>query len=289
MRGWGLLLGVALAAPHAAPPAGEVQLLDRDAAGHPTLARVALAHALPGILEANAGLGGTWSYLVADGPRVMVVDSAPRYALAWSLLPWGDAKRWLQPLPNTRRQLDALNALFPGRPVSMIVLTHWHPDHTEAAPELQQALARRFGSRPPLRIRGVDRPAHGNGILAGGAEAVFRAAGFHDGDWTWGPDLGEGERLGRTGFDVLPLPGHTRGTIALVDPARRISLGPTPRYQQGTLLTEQPVRFRSSMLTYYEATYGFRHYASHPVPEVVEDWPAPPWTRPHKQPASPAR
>ena len=63
------------------PKAGTLQVLDRDATGCPTLARLALGHSLPCLWEEGLGMGGTWAYLIADGPGVMICDAGPRYAL----------------------------------------------------------------------------------------------------------------------------------------------------------------------------------------------------------------
>jgi glyoxylase-like metal-dependent hydrolase (beta-lactamase superfamily II) len=268
-----------------APRAGTLEVLDRDTAGKPTLARLALGHSLPCLWEQGLGMGGTWAYLISDGPGVMVCDAGPRYPLGWSVIPLSGFKKWLPPLTGTQHLIAAVDKLFPGRKVTTILVMHWHPDHSEAAPDLQAACFKHYGLLPPLRIRGVDRPAHGHGPLSGGAEAVFLAAGYAPGSWTWGPDLRANETLGQTGYKVLPLPGHTLGTIALINDKRRIALGPTPHYGEG-LATESPQSYRASMLTFYQATYGFKHYASHPVPEIKDDWPVPPWGLPTKKPAS---
>ena len=74
--------------------------------------------------------------------------------------------------------LEAVEELFPGAPVTSILLSHWHADHTEAAPALQQAAFARWGFRPPLRIAAPDRARRWAGPLPMGAEAVFYGAGF---------------------------------------------------------------------------------------------------------------
>jgi hypothetical protein len=212
---------------------------------------------------------------------VAICDTSMLYPGLWCLLPFGWPKGCLRPLPVVDRITRALDRYFPGRPVTAIALTHWHPDHAEAAPALQQALP----NHPPLRIGALDRPARGDGVLAGGADAVFRAAGYRS--WTWGPDLVNGEPLGQTGFRVLALPGHTRGNVAFVDSARRISLGPPARYEPPRYnpLTEQPVRHRDTLIAFYQATYGYRHFASHPARELTDVFADPSWTPPRKRPA----
>lgn len=270
------------------PPPGTVEILECDAAGTPTLARLLIGHGLPGPVESALGMGGTWCYFLADGNGVAVVDPGPRYPLAWCLVQWPAPKRLLAPLPGECQILGTLDRLFRDRPVTCILLTHWHPDHVEEAPALQARLAARWGNPPPLRIAAADRPSRPGWPLAAGAESVFRAAGYIPFSWTWGPDLANGETIGQTGFHVLAIPGHTRGTVALVDDAHRVAIGPTPRYVQsgGGWWTEAPMQFRGSRLAFYEATYGYTHYASHPGGELFDNWPAPPWDRPVKRPST---
>lgn len=76
--------------------------------------------------------------------------------------------------------------------LDLVLLTHWHPDHTGGAAELKT----RWGAE-------IIGPAEVEKILA--------------------PDriVGEGDRvmLGETAFEVLELPGHTLGHISFHDAA----------------------------------------------------------------------
>jgi glyoxylase-like metal-dependent hydrolase (beta-lactamase superfamily II) len=273
------------AEPLAAPAAGTVQVLDRDADGRPLLARVALVHALPEFAENRMALGGTWSYLIRDGDGVLVLDVGPRYPLAWSLVPWASWKVLTPKLDGNAHILKAVETVYPGCPITTIVLTHWHADHTEDAPALQRLAFERWGVRPPLRMTAADRPHRWRGLFPIGAEAIFSAAGFHRSEWIWGLDLREGERLGKTGFRVLGMPGHTAGNIALIDPDRRISLGPTPRIEppRESWWAEDMETYRATALRFYHATFGYRHYSTHPGREATETWPGAPESR--KSPA----
>lgn len=266
------------AGPLAAPAAGTVQVLDRDASGAPTLARVALVHDLPGCVEEKLSLGGTWSYLIKDGDGVMVFDVGPRFPLAWCLVPWPSWKVLTPKMNGNDVILEALDRVYPGRRVTAIVLGHWHADHTEDAPALQEAAEARWGTRPPLRIMGADRPLRWRGVLPMGAESVFYDAGFKRSDWTWGLDLRDGERLGHTGFKVLAMPGHTAGNIALVDDDRRLAIGPPPRVEPPRYpwLAEDYDLYRATALRFYASTFGYRTFCSHPAREVDEQSPGAP-------------
>lgn len=261
--------------PLSEPPAGTVQVLDHDAAGAPLLARVALRHELPEFAENAMRLGGTWSYLIRDGDGVMVFDVGPRYPLAWWLIPWPSWKVLTPKLGGNAHILDAIEAVYPGRRITAIVLSHWHADHTEDAPDLQRLAFARWGSRPPLRIGAADRAVRWRGVMPVGADAVFGGAGFHRSEWQWGLDLREGERLGRTGYRVRGMPGHTRGNVALFNAERRIALGPTRWAEppRESWWAEDLADLRESTLKFYEATEGFRTYPTHPGRDGLERWP----------------
>jgi glyoxylase-like metal-dependent hydrolase (beta-lactamase superfamily II) len=264
--------------PPSAPSAGTIQVLDHDAAGAPLLARVALSHDLPEFAENAMRLGGTWSYLIRDGDGVMVFDVGPRYPLAWWLIPWPSWKVLTPRLDGNAHILEALETVYPGRAITAIVLSHWHADHTEDAPELQRLAFARWGTRPPLRISAGDRAVRWRGPMPVGADAVFLGAGFRRADWQWGLDLREGERLGRTGYRVYGMPGHTRGNVALINAERRIALGPTRWAEppRETWWAEDYPSFRAVTVKFYEATEGFRTYPTHPGRDGVERWSAPP-------------
>lgn len=274
-------------APELAPEAGTVEVLAKDESGRPTVARVALGHGLPAWLDRRMGLGGTWSYMLAELDGVVVFDVGPRYPLAWWTLPAPAVKGLARRLPGNRDILAAVERLFPGRPISQIVFSHWHPDHTEDGPGLQQEAASRFGFRPPLRMMGVERPFRWRGPMPAGAEAVFRGAGFRQGDWTWGPDLEDGALIGGTGFRVLALPGHTLGNVALLHDGERISIGPPPRVTvpKTTFWTEARDAYPATVIKFYQATYGYRHYSTHPGRERTEAWPGDPPSAPQKRQA----
>ena len=93
--------------------------------------------------------------------------------------------------------------------VACIVLTHWHPDHMGSAAELR----RRTGGQIAIHeldapaLAGQDRPAKGRRAMS----VLFRALRIRPivADVT----LRAGDRIG--GFDVIHVPGHTAGSIAL--------------------------------------------------------------------------
>jgi glyoxylase-like metal-dependent hydrolase (beta-lactamase superfamily II) len=116
------------------------------------------------------------------------------------------------------------------------------------------------------------------GLLPMGAESVFYDAGFDRWEWTWGLDLRDGERLGHTGYRVFAMPGHTAGNIALINQDREIALGPPPRVEPPRISwwAENYDQYRATALSFYAATFGYRHYCSHPAREVDETDPGAP-------------
>jgi glyoxylase-like metal-dependent hydrolase (beta-lactamase superfamily II) len=114
---------------------------------------------------------------------------------------------------NASRILDAVARLGrrPGD-VRHIVLTHWHPDHMGSAAELRRLTG------APVAIHELDAP-----ILAGGERPAKgrRAMGFLLRVFRVAPlvadlTLRSGDVIG--GLEVLHVPGHTAGSIALRRP-----------------------------------------------------------------------
>ena len=261
------------------PPPGTVEVLARDAEGAPRVARVALDHALPEWADTRMELGGTWSYLIAQPDGVVVFDVGPRFPLVWALVPFPSVKQLAGQLPGNRHILGAVQRTFPGKRISAIAMSHWHADHTEDAPALQRAAAALWGKAPTLHIHRRDRAYRHRGLLPAGADSVFLGAGYRPGSWTWGADLEDGAPVGQTGFRVLWLPGHTEGTIALISDELKFSLGRMPRRDlpRYPFWTEDLAAYPSTHLKFHHATYGFKHYSTHPGKELFEDWPdAPP-------------
>ncbi|RMF73715.1 MAG: MBL fold metallo-hydrolase [Alphaproteobacteria bacterium] len=127
---------------------------------------------------------GTQTYLVSNAGAVVVID----------------------PGPEDERHLEALMAAIGPRPVSHILVTHTHRDHSALAP----ALARRTGA-PVLGFG-----PHGRGrspLPAALAPVVAQFAGLEAGaDTEFRPDrtVGEGDVIAGEGltFEVWHTPGH---------------------------------------------------------------------------------
>ena len=141
-------------------------------------------------IEKVAGTRIGNAYLVRVDDGVLIVDtSMPRSA---------------------RRILDAVESLgYPVDEVRGIVLTHWHPDHMGSAQALRQATG------APISIHELDapvlarreRPQKGRRAMGLLLRALRIPALEAD------RMLHAGDRIG--GLEVIHVPGHTAGSIAL--------------------------------------------------------------------------
>jgi hydroxyacylglutathione hydrolase len=104
-----------------------------------------------------------------------------------------------------------------GLQVEKIILTHGHIDHAGGAAELQEKL----GGVP------IEGPHQADRFLLEGLSAQGRSYGFAD-TRNVTPDrwLSEGDRVGMAGltFAVLHCPGHSPGSVALINEAKRLAL-----------------------------------------------------------------
>jgi hydroxyacylglutathione hydrolase len=136
---------------------------------------------------------GLWvgnAYLVRATDGLLLVDSGTP----------GSAKRILASIEGIGAEPGDLRT---------IVLTHWHPDHMGSAAELRRLTGARIAVHEfdaPV-LAGRERPAKGRRTM-GFLLRIFRVAPVVA-DLT----VGSGDVLG--GLEVIHVPGHTAGSIAL--------------------------------------------------------------------------
>jgi len=114
-------------------------------------------------------------------------------------------------MPGNAARILASVARLGRRPgdVRLIVLTHWHPDHMGSAAELRRLTGARIAIHEldaPV-LAGRERPAKGRRAM-GFLLRVFRVAPLVA-DLT----LRSGDVI--SGLEVIHVPGHTAGSIAL--------------------------------------------------------------------------
>jgi glyoxylase-like metal-dependent hydrolase (beta-lactamase superfamily II) len=161
-------------------------------------------------------------YVLKNGDELTVVDAG---------MPWNAGK-----ILNYVRKLGEQPSS-----VSTILLTHCHMDHVGSANELRKAT----NAKVAIHAEDADFLA-GKWALPrpkGVAGSLFRAASLFFRVTTFQPDitLKEGDIV--AGLKVIHTPGHTPGSISLIEPKRElIFVGDTLRYSEGKI-SGPPERF----------------------------------------------
>ena len=110
----------------------------------------------------------------------------------------------IDPGPDDDRHHDALIAAIAGRPVTAIVITHHHRDHSPGAPRLKAATGAPIVGAAPFHLEDAGPRA----------DAAF--------DATYAPDrvLAEGDRVAGAGWtlEAIATPGHTSNHLAFALP-----------------------------------------------------------------------
>lgn len=204
---------------------------------------------------------GTWCYIISGSKGLHVLDPGAKYSggMSWP-------RQHTKETGNLERLLECLDKNFPRKKVESIILTHRHFDHAELAPALQEKLAEKQGSEPPIRAHKLEHEQDGLGLIDPPLETTFRRAGYTY--WNLGKDLRDGEKIYGTGFKVRLLPGHTPGTICLVNDDEKILI--TPYNPEHLKKTTKRLAFRildsapENRHHYRDMFKGFQIYTSHP-------------------------
>ncbi len=162
---------------------------------------------------------------------------------------WDEADRGatvVDPGDEVPRILAEIRRL--GLTVTQIVLTHGHIDHAGGAMALQEALQAPEGAAA-VPIVGPDRRDQFllDGLAAQGQDYGFRDARNCTPD-AW---LEEGQQVTMAGqaFDVLHCPGHTPGSVVLVNRAARFAFVGDVLFQGSVGRTDFPYGSTSDLIT----------------------------------------
>ncbi len=158
---------------------------------------------------------GTWCYLINAGDSVVVFDTGPMYDAFRPVF-----RKFSKKLDNDDIIMQALEKYYPGKTVREILFSHFHYDHSELAPELQEHIQKKYGNLPPIRLHKLDFGSKKLMRIEQGLDKLYKKAGFEN--WQIGNFLKNGEKIKGTDFQVIHLPGHTEGTIGLISQKDKI-------------------------------------------------------------------
>jgi glyoxylase-like metal-dependent hydrolase (beta-lactamase superfamily II) len=159
---------------------------------------------------------GVWSYLIGTKNGVYVFDVGPKY----------------NTLLNSRRKLThnqdlihkALNKYFSHKNILQIIISHYHHDHSQIAPEIQRCEYEKTGNVPPIRLHQNDlKKKRKPRPYPQSLEKIFKKAGYKN--WFLGSPLIDGEQLPESDFFVMHTPGHTSGAVSLISHKHKIMIG----------------------------------------------------------------
>jgi glyoxylase-like metal-dependent hydrolase (beta-lactamase superfamily II) len=171
----------------------------------PMVARVLLQY---DILKWKYPYNGVWSYILDSGAGVIIYDGGPYFN---TLL--GNKGKLTN---NTQKILKTIETHFDNKPIKQILLSHYHHDHSQNAADLQNKNKQIHGVTAPIRAHVHD---YGNKkllkVFKSGLDEIYKQAGFEN--VVIGVPLQDGEKIENTGFEVIHSPGHTHGTVSLVN------------------------------------------------------------------------
>ncbi len=151
---------------------------------------------------------GVWSYLINTPKGITVFDTGPYYNTLF-----GNKGKLTD---NSAKILVAIDKYFNAKPIHQIILSHYHHDHSQNAPNLQISNKNKYGVIAPIRIHEND---HLNkkllGVFNTSLNNIFKNAGYTEA--ALGTPLIDGEKLEGTDFEIIHLPGHTHGSVGLIN------------------------------------------------------------------------
>lgn len=156
-------------------------------------------------------------YLVEDGDKLTLIDTGlPR-----------NAKKIVKCIESLGRKPED---------VSVIVLTHFHIDHVGNAKKMKELTGAKVAVHEldAAYVAGKKSPPKPKNLMIRALTSVIKAAPVE-------PDLllKEGDKVG--GLTVISTPGHTEGSISLLDNARKVMfVGDSIRFVDGKLQSSAP-------------------------------------------------
>ena len=229
----------------------------------PQVVRVLLEFDLPLISYPDTGV---WCYIIKTGDNtVSIFDAGPKFK---SLLPF--RRKYSGETNNTDKIINTLDDFFPGYKVDQILCSHYHYDHAENAPDLQNRLLELHGNLAPIRLHANDlENKKAFKFMKTHVEDLFRHAEYDK--WHLGDSVEDNENLGNSDFVIVHTPGHTSGAISLVNNIEKIAItgwwieeqsSPFVKVFQSTVIDEDTKNFASTIKKIKKDDY--KYYFLHP-------------------------
>ncbi len=164
---------------------------------------------------------GVWCYFLNTKNRVVLIEPGPKYN---SLSPF--LRRYLKKTHNADLILKTLKKHFPNKTISQIYVSHYHFDHSENAPELQNKVQKQFGNLPLIKIHKYDvEKKKMLKVFNTSLNDRYRSAGYKK--WKFGTFVKNNEKILGTEFVVKHIPGHTTGSIGFISKKHRVTISGT--------------------------------------------------------------
>ncbi|HOX96466.1 MAG TPA: MBL fold metallo-hydrolase [Candidatus Woesebacteria bacterium] len=177
--------------------------------GRVTLVRVLLRFWLPFKKYPN---NGVWSYILQVEDGVVVFDVGAEKGVR------------IKKTKNVTKVMEVVEEYFPGQKIREILLSHYHYDHAGGAPLLQKMAKEKWGYKPLIRIHKNDCQIKKIWkVKKSSLVKLFEKSGVKD--WEMGRWLRDGERIRNSDWTIKHTPGHTSGTISLVNGKEKIVIG----------------------------------------------------------------
>ena len=164
---------------------------------------------------------GVWCYFLSTKNGVVIIEPGPKYN---SLSPF--LRRIFKKTHNADLILKTLKKHFPNKTISEIYVSHYHFDHSENAPELQDKVHKHFGNTPLIRV-------HKNAIekkkllkfIDTSLKRTYKSAGYRK--WKLGDFVKDNEKIPGTDFVVRHIPGHTTCSIGFISKKHKVTISGT--------------------------------------------------------------
>ncbi len=153
---------------------------------------------------------GVWTYFIVGRRTITILDPGPKFS--------GFLGRSRKLTYNAQNIVEVVKQKFPQHRVNQVLLSHYHFDHSQSAPELQQLLS----NHPPIRVTKKDRQLKTN-YLQFFPNSLIKI--WNGEVYSLGKDLQDQEYLSDTSFQVYFASGHTTGNIALVSHVYKVIIG----------------------------------------------------------------